>query len=547
MKKLLFAAALVAALTTTVSCEKDYSIKCPVEHTPTMGWSSWNTFLLDINENVIKGQADAMVATGLADAGYKFINIDDGYQLPRDEQGNFTYNAELFPGGMRALADYIHSLGLKAGIYSDAGDNTCGSENKYPYGLGTGLWQHEEADCKLFFDEWDYDFIKVDFCGGQHAELDEKEQYTRISNAIKACEKQGIVFNICRWRYPGTWVKDLSLSWRTTYDIRPWFSRIKYIIEENRYLQAYIGDGHYNDCDMLEIGACWQGDESTYLSEIEEQTHMAYWCITSSPLLIGCNMNNIRQSSLDLMLNKDLIAMDQDCLGIGAPVVQREGDVYVVAKDMEAVMGPKRAVVVMNLSDEDRKIDLSVEALGFTGDINVYDCFTHEDRPELTCNTSFEVALPAHGSAAYFITGKRIEKSVYQGEEAYLNAFTTLEGHETACYKETESADQGAYAAVLGGNEDNWLEWKNVFSCKGGKYLVTLRYASAQDAAMTLTVNGEDVETFEGLNTGSDEGDWQTVNAYITLKKGLNSVRLGNAVSAMPNIDCMQLRRGEGK
>ena len=540
MKRILF---LLAAAAILASCS-DGSIKYKVDHTPTMGMSFWNAFQLNINEELVKDQALAVKELGYADAGYKFINIDDGFQKPRDEEGNFQYDPALFPGGMRAVADYIHSLGLKAGIYTDAGDNTCGSENKYAYGLGTGLYGHEEADCKLFFDEWDYDFIKIDFCGGQHAQLDEREQYTKIAEAIRACNKKDIIFNICRWRFPGTWAADLATSWRTTYDIRPWFSRVKYIIDENLWLQAYTGGGHYNDCDMLEIGSKWPGSDAK-LSPEEEFTHMAYWCITSSPLIMGCDMRKVPESSREVMLNKDLIAMNQDCLGLGAPVVQRQGETYVVAKDMERIFGPKRAVVVMNLSEEPSSIDVSVEALGFKGPIKMYDCRTHSDVPVDGCETSFNISLDPHSSVALFVTGKRIEKSVYQAEESYMKMFSTVEGYQSPVYLPNESADMGMYAAGLGCNPDNWLQWRNVYSRKGGDYVATVRFAAAQPTAFKVSVNGKETASFGELQTGDDSAAWETVNFKINLKKGLNEIRLSNDIGFMPSIDCLTLRKAE--
>lgn len=531
------------ALLLAASCERDYSIEYSVEHRPTMGMSFWNAFQLNINEELVKDQAKAVATLGYADAGYKFINIDDGFQVPRDSAGNFQYNKELFPGGMRALADYIHSLGLKAGIYTDAGDNTCGSENKYHYGLGTGLVGHEEADCRLFFDEWDYDFIKIDFCGGQNAKLDEREQYIKIAEAIAACDKKDIVLNICRWRYPGTWAEEFATSWRTTYDIRPWFSRVAYIIYENLYLQAYTFGGHYNDCDMLEIGSKWPGSDEC-LSRDEALTHMAYWCITSSPLIMGCDMRKVDDDSREIMLNRDLIAMNQDCLGIGAPVVQREGEVYVVAKDMERIFGSKRAVVVMNLSEEERSIDVSLEALGFAGPVSVYDCYSHSERPELSRETTFPLTLAPHASTALFVSGKRIEKSVYQGEEAYLKKFTTVEGYESPYYRGSGSADLGVYAGGLGG-ADNTLEWKNVFSCRGGEYVASIRYACESESALDVTVNGEPAQSFDSLVTGAADSGWQSVNVKVTLKPGLNSIILGNNDGPMPNIDSMTLHKVE--
>lgn len=541
--KRFFVSAALGALILLGGCSQE-GIEYSVDHTPTMGMSFWNAFQLNINEDLVKDQALAVKELGYADAGYKFINIDDGFQTPRDSAGNFQYNAELFPGGMRAVADYIHSLGLKAGIYTDAGDNTCGSENKYPYGLGTGLYGHEKEDCKLFFDEWDYDFIKIDFCGGQNAKLDEREQYTKIAEAIRACDKKDIIFNICRWRFPGTWAADLATSWRTTYDIRPWFSRVKYIIDENLWLQAYTGGGHYNDCDMLEIGSKWPGSDAQ-LSPEEEFTHMAYWCITSSPLIMGCDMRKVPESSREVMLNKDLIAMDQDCLGLGAPVVQRQGETYVVAKDMERIFGPKRAVVVMNLSEEPSSIDVSVEALGFKGPVKLYDCRVHSDVPVEDPETSFNINLDPHSSVALFVTGKRIEKSVYQAEESYMKMFSTVEGYQSPVYLPNESADMGMYAAGLGCNPDNWLQWNNVFSCKGGEYVASVRYTSANPTAFKVSVNGRESASFEDLSTGDDSSAWESVNFKIKLKRGLNQIRLSNDTGFMPSIDCITLHKAE--
>lgn len=368
---------------------------------PTLGWSSWNTFALNINEEVIRSQADAMVATGLSAAGYKYINIDDGYWDGRGADGKLRLNQKLFPNGMRSLVDYIHSKGLKAGIYSDAGDNTCGSGNRHAWGLGVGFAGHEEEDCHLYFIDWDFDFIKVDYCGGGHMGLDEREQYTKISNAIKNCGKKGIVFNVCRWAYPGTWISDIADSWRTTGDINCSWGSLRAIIRENLYLQAFTGDGHYNDPDMLEIGRT--------LSHDEENTHMAYWCITSAPMLIGCDVAKIPQYSLDLLKNQDLLAMNQDRLGLGAPVVQRFGEVYVMAKDMKQRHGPQRAVVVTNLSDEEQTVTLDLAKLDFAGKVKFYDCFSHRV-VEPAAVGGYAVTVPAHGSAAFFATGVRGER-----------------------------------------------------------------------------------------------------------------------------------------
>ena len=328
---------------------------------PTMGWSSWNTFALNINEELIRSQADAMVATGLDKVGYKYINIDDGYWDGRGDDGHLRLNTKLFPNGMRSLVDYIHSKGLKAGIYSDAGDNTCGSQNRHKWGMGVGLAGHEDEDCHLYFIDWDFDFIKVDYCGGNHMGLDEREQYTKISNAIKNCGKKGVVFNVCRWAFPGTWISDVADSWRTTGDINSSWGSVKAILSENLYLSAYCHDGHYNDMDMLEVGRT--------MSKIEDETHFGMWCIMSSPLLIGCDMANIKPESLKLLCNKDLISLNQDPLHLQAYVSEKQGECYILVKDIKKLHGKQRAIAVYNPSDQTQRVDLKLSDLELGGDI----------------------------------------------------------------------------------------------------------------------------------------------------------------------------------
>ena len=186
---------------------------------PIMGWASWNHYRININEDIIKSQADAMITSGLKDVGYSYINIDDGFFGGRDENGNLLSHKERFPNGMKSLADYIHSKGLKAGIYSDAGINTCASYwDKDTIGVGMGLYGHDEQDLNLFLKKWNYDFIKIDWCGGQWLGLDEQIRYTEISRKIRAIRPEAI-YNVCRWRFPGKWVTQIADSWRISGDI----------------------------------------------------------------------------------------------------------------------------------------------------------------------------------------------------------------------------------------------------------------------------------------------------------------------------------------
>ncbi len=540
MKKVIFALALALLV---CGCSPKQEPLTRDFDPPIMGWSSWNYFKTEISEDIICRQADALISTGLADAGYVYVNIDDGFTDGRGEDGIIRIDTTKFPNGMKAVADYIHSLGLKAGMYSDAGDNTCASHDVKPYGLNVGLFGHEVDDCKMMFDDWGYDFFKVDNCGGRHLDLDERTQFTKIAEALAQCENKNINFNVCRWVFPGTWVIDIADSWRTTHDIWVNWEPVKTIIKENMYLVAYTGNGHYNDMDMLEIG---QG----FPPEIE-RTHMACWSIQSSPLVVGCNLYEMPDYSIEFLKNADLIAMNQDRLGIAAPVVQKEGETYVFAKDMEQFNGPKRAVVVSNLGEEETTLTLDLASLGFKGKVKVYDCFKHEDRPEL--GNSFTLTIPPHDSEAFFVTGKRIDKTVYQAEEAFLNAYTEINEQDYPVYRrpyeipsprfrESASADMGVYATEIGGWEDNWLEWRNIYVSRSGNYALSIRYACKEPSNMAVLVNGQEASLFGGLSTG-DDLEWQELNLKVKLNKGWNTVRLVNPSSHMPSIDRMTIKK----
>ena len=530
MKKLLILALLAVAATANA------------QRTPTMGWSSWNTFALNINEQLIRQQADAMHNTGLQEAGFKYVNIDDGYWDGRGDDGHLRLNMKLFPSGMRALVDYIHSLGLKAGIYSDAGDNTCGSGNKHAWGIGVGFAGHEEQDCQLYFRDWDFDFIKVDYCGGNHMGLDERAQYTKISNAIKNCGKKDIVFNICRWAYPGTWVADVSDSWRTTGDIYDAWRSVKGILAENLYLSAYCHDGHYNDMDMLEVGRS--------MSKIEDETHFGMWCIMASPLLIGCDMANIKPESLKLLCNKDLIALNQDPLHLQAYVAEKQGECFVLVKDIKKLRGKERAVAIYNPSDQEQTVTLNPATIELGGAVQYYDCFLQA--PYLYGQNPIKVTVPAHGTKIYRAKGKkRLERTTYEAETAWLSMYQELRNNQaadlkkkmgvevTAVYGESPAATGGYIARFLGKSEQNDLQWQHVYTKKQGKHRMTIAYFTGEEREIDVFVNGQKVKTLK-VN-GSDWAKRQTVTVDVNLKKGDNVIRLANPRGWMPDIDGMTL------
>lgn len=503
------------------------------QRTPLMGWSSWNTYALNISEQLIKEQADAMVSTGLKDAGYKFINIDDGFWNGRAEDGTLIIDTTKFPNGMRAVSDYIHSVGLKAGIYSDAGDNTCGSQNRDPYGLNVGLFRYEKEDCHTYFIDWNYDFIKVDYCGGIHKNLDDKVQYTKIAEAIKNCGRDDIQFNICRWAYPGTWVAGIADSWRTTGDIYDSWDSVESILAENLYMSAYCRDGHYNDMDMLEVGRS--------MTHTEDQTHFAMWCIMSSPLLVGCDMRNMKQETIDLLTNTELIALNQDPLHLQAYVAYKSNGCYILVKDIETRFGNTRAIAVYNPSSSSRTVNLDLNKLELGGAVTLRDLFTHTDLGNFT--GKYRVTVPSHGTAVFKATAQeRLERVRYEGECGYISDYQELANNElmrTGIYTKDDACSGGYKAGWLGYKEENDLCFDNVYSRDGGKYDMTIAFLTADDRAIKLDINGKHVAT-QIVNSGGYD-KIGTITIPVTLKAGLNTIRMHDADYFMPDIDYFDL------
>lgn len=509
---------------------------------PTMGWSSWNTYGVNINESLIKRQADAMVSKGLKDVGFDHINIDDGYFGGRDkETGVLLIHPTRFPNGLKTVADYIHGKGLKAGIYSDAGRNTCGSYfNNDKIAIGVGLYEHDQQDADFFFKECGFDFIKVDFCGGSyyhnedHLVLDEKQRYTAIAQAIRNTGRTDVRMNACRWAYPGTWINDAAFSWRTTGDIYDGWESVKGILAENLYLSAYCYDGHFNDMDMLEVGRS--------MTTEEDKTHFGMWCIMSSPLLIGCDLTNIKSTTISLLRNKELIALNQDPLCLQAYVVALNNDCHILVKDVETLNGTKRAFAVYNPNDESKKVTVPFADIDLSGNVKLRDVFSKKDLGDFT--ESYEVSVPAHGTRIYVAEADtRLERTRYEAETAFISDYQEIKNNQserTGIYEASASYSGGYKTGWLGYSEQNDLQWRNVYSNDGGQYQMTIAFISGENRNITISVNGKKVQT-----VSCNSGGWQTVGKKIVtiqLEKGQNTIRLSNPTNWLPDIDYMELK-----
>lgn len=290
--------------------------------TPQMGWSSWNNFQGNINEDIIKSIADAMVASGLKDAGYTYINIDDCWHGKRDADGFIQADPKHFPNGIKALADYVHARGLKLGIYSDAGKETCAGR---PGSLG-----HEYQDA-LQYARWGIDYLKYDWCNTTN--INAQGAYQLMRDALQATGRP-IFFSMCEWgdNHPWRWAKGIGDSWRIGPDIWcsfdsthvfPTYIQCSIIdcINRNDSLRSYAGPGHWNDPDMLEVG--------NGLSVNQDRAHFTMWCMMASPLILGNDVRNMSDETKAILTNKDLIDIDQDKLGVqGLRFLIREGLEY---------------------------------------------------------------------------------------------------------------------------------------------------------------------------------------------------------------------------
>ena len=527
---------LVFALIVSCTSHQPQAVKPPL-----MGWSSWNAYMVDISDSIIMHQANLIVKRGLKDAGYGNVNIDDGFFGYRDKRGYMIPHPQRFPGGsaqMRSISDHIHSLGLKAGIYSDAGDNTCGSSyNKDLNGIGAGLWMHDVQDADQYFNNWNFDFIKIDYCGGIHRRLEERNRYEEIRQVIDSVAGRHIDINVCRWDYPGTWVEKIADSWRISEDIRPVWSSVRHIVEKNLYLSAYAHDGHYNDMDMLAVGynikpsPFWE--DGLGLSYAEEEAHFGMWCIMSSPLLLGCDIEYIPEETMRIITNPELIAVNQDPLGLQAHVVQHEGETYVFAKDILRRHGGARAVALYNPSDSAASFSVPADVLEFAGEMKLRDLNLRSD---LASCRVIEMTLQPHTAKILKVEGERIEPVLYEAEWGYCPDFTAIRGTGVK-YIPVEGASGRAVATNLGDSPTNYLEWADVFSLKGGEYRISVRFSSPEAVDFDLVVNGK----AHHVSVAATDSAFVEIPFDVEFLKGENDVRISGVTSSKVALDCLKV------
>src|SRR3989440_3246165 len=290
--------------------------------TPPMGWNSWNKFAGRVDDTAVRSMADAMATNGMKDAGYQYINIDDTWEAIRDPQGNITTNKK-FPD-MKTLADYVHSKGLKIGIYSSPGPKTCAGYE--------GSYQHEQQDANTWA-AWGIDYLKYDWCSAEKVYKPSEMQavYKKMGDALKATGRP-IVFSLCQYGLQNVWEWGASVGgnlWRTTGDIEDtWKSMSTIGFDKQAGREKYAGPGHWNDPDMLEIG-------NGGMSAVEYRTHMSLWAMLAAPLLAGNDLRNMNDETRQILINKEVIAIDQDKLGRQGHNISKEGGAGIWTKALE--------------------------------------------------------------------------------------------------------------------------------------------------------------------------------------------------------------------
>jgi len=346
--------------------------------TPPMGWNRWNHFGCKVTDADVRAAADAIASNGMKDAGYIYVNVDDCWQGKRDERGMIQPN-EKFPD-MRALGEYVHSMGLKFGIYSSPGPKTCA---RYE-----GSYRHEDDDARQYA-AWGVDYLKYDWCSASHVYKPNEMQavYRKMAEALRSTGRP-IVLSLCQYGLESVWTWGASVGgnlWRTTEDINDSWDRMSDIGFEQNGLEKYAGPGHWNDPDMLEVG-------NGKMSHDEYLTHMSLWCLLSAPLLAGNDLSKMTPETLAILTNPEVVAVDQDSRGVQGHRVWEGGPYEVWAKPLA---DGSTAVGLFNRGEDAEEIKLDFSAVGGPQSASVRDLWGRKDLGTFTAN--FSAKVPKHG------------------------------------------------------------------------------------------------------------------------------------------------------
>ena len=370
------AAAAFVLLPPSTALAQGHRLDDGLARTPPMGWNSWNKFSCHVDEQLIEATADAMASSGMRDAGYRYVVIDDCWQVYRDTAGTIVADPQLFPHGIKALADYVHAKGLRFGIYTDAGTNTCQGR--------PGTLHHEELDARTYA-AWGVDYVKEDWCHAQG--LDARTQYRKFHDALVATGRP-IVLSICEWgsNQPWNWAAGIGHLWRTTEDIEDTWASMLVNADLSSLHQAVAGPGGWNDPDMLEIG-------NGGMSDAEYRAHFSLWAMMAAPLIAGNDLRTMSAATREILTNGDVIAVDQDSLGVQGWVAEQPSPGLQVW--VKPLRDGARAVLFLNRTDAAAALHADWSALRLpAGRAQVRDLWAHEDRG--VAANGYTAEVPSH-------------------------------------------------------------------------------------------------------------------------------------------------------
>lgn len=532
--------------------------------TPPMGWNSWNVFHENINEKQIKEIADVMVSSGMLAAGYTYLNLDDNWMATsRDANGDLRADPTRFPGGMKALGDYIHGKGLKFGIYGDRGNRTCYHMNANIANTKSGSYGNEARDAKTFA-SWGVDYLKYDNCDPA-AGSNQKQDYERMRDGLAASGRD-IVYSICAWGYQ-SWMPATGNLWRTTGDIsnawetaaNDWFKGVINIVDLNEQYAPNASVGGWNDPDMLQIG-------NGKLTADESRSHMAMWAIMAAPLIAGNDIRTMNQTTKDILLNKEVIAVNQDSAGIQGRRISAANGLEIWSKPLGSKTSTIKAVALLNRNTSARDITVKFSDIGLTGEVNVRDLWAKTDKGKFT--TSYTAtAVPAHGTVMLKIGAPEVPP-VPQGPYAGVNAIPGKiqaenydVGGEGVAYHDADAENSGAVLrtdgvditgdATLGYKigwtvAEEWLEYTVTVESAGDYSWAANVSMGGDSAAFHMTMDGVDItDRVQVLGAGTWD-DYKEISGNLSapLTAGSHVLRIVFDRPYM-NLDWISFTKGQ--
>jgi alpha-galactosidase len=494
-----------------------------------MGWASWNHFFCDYNDQTIRDQADALVSSGMRDLGYNYVLIQECLTTGRAADGSLIVDAKRFPHGMKALVDYVHSRGLKAGTYTDIGVNTCAGK---PY---QGSYQHEDQDARTFA-AWGMDFVEMDYCNRPEGVMG-RAIYERMAEAIRKTGRP-MLFYICSWgnESPWTWAQGKAQLWRTESDVaaeknQAHWTNVVGNFESTERHSVFNGPNSWNDPDMMVVG-------NPGLTPTEAQTHFSMWAISAAPLWAGNDLTAMDDATHAIFANAEAIAIDQDPLGAGPVKVREYGaGIEVWAKPLGALGSGVQAVMLVNLGDAPAEAAVEWSDLGLAGKATVRDLWAHKDLGEF--HDAYKTLLPAHGSVLLKVSG----------------AFSWARGatYEAEWPGNTRSGDAAllvcpecsqSYAISLRGGKNNSggssLAFNHIVVPESGRYWANLVYVDSGEASDTVQMRVNQGSPTDVKLPGAIYG---TAKFPVDLNKGENSITFRFAAEGSVDIDRLTVTR----